>query len=276
MSNESFVWDDIPNDDEKEQKSLYNMFNEIPEDDEESEKNIDKHKVDKKKTSDFKMSKKGKVLIAIVTIIIMIMLYLLIPYNKINDINVNKLYFSTKEDVIDVSGLELKKYYNKIDLRNIKIKLKDSNLGIVKSKYNYKKKLLDVNIQEVKPLAMGDDGKMYYYEKNKISSTKEKSYDVPKMVDLDKKQQKKLLISLSKLNYDIIKEITAITIIKDIDNRDLVLFQMKNGNYIEIYMSQIAEKMPYYLQMQQIIDKKTNGKPGVIHLDLGDYYEPFK
>jgi cell division septal protein FtsQ len=52
--------------------------------------------------------------------------------------------------------------------------------------------------------------------------------------------------------------------------------EMKDGNFVQINISQISDKMPYYLQMQEIIEVKKDGKDGVIYLDIGDYYEPIK
>ena len=56
---------------------------------------------------------------------------------------------------------------------------------------------------------------------------------------------------------------------------DLLTMYMVNGSVVEIRASQISEKMPYYLTMQNEVTKYY-GKDqlGIYHLDVGNCFSP--
>ncbi len=271
MEDNSFVWDeddfveeveDIQSQEDDDDEILdYDMFNKVPEHDDEDDEFVYKRQI----------NFKPYLLIAI--IIVVIIGYQTMNVFTLTEFDTNELIFIEQSSLLKISGLEEGKSYSRNDLHKASKALKDSQIGEVNTSYDLKDGLFYVDIEEIKPLAM-QDGTLYYSDGGEILSTKEESYVVPVLFDFDEDSTNDILKALNGLEYSIIKEIAAIKELQEFDGNSLVLLQMNDGNYVQIYINQITQKMQYYLQMHSIIDEKNGGKPGLIHLDIGDYYEP--
>ena len=92
-----------------------------------------------------------------------------------------------------------------------------------------------------------------------------------KLIINDFEKEDEIIELIGSLKYEIIKEMV---LIHNTGENDLLFIEMKDGNYVKIYMSQFEQKMPYYLQIKQIIKSQSKKSKGILHLDRGDYYEP--
>ncbi len=278
----SFIWDDIVEDvpeinSQKEETSKETEPDEKPielkdkateeqiEEDEELEyysENVQK----RKKITIFRL--------VIVGIILAIIAFYFLPVFKIKKVNMNEASFITKNQLMKSLGVSEGSHYSLYKMSKLKKNVDTESVTATSSTYSIKDQTLSVNIKEVKPLAENADGELYYVQDGNIKKTTKLSYYVPRVEGFDEDTEAKIIKELKGLDYNIIKEMSVIASANEKDQDDLVYIQMKDGNYVKITISQISEKMKYYMQIQEIIKEKKDGKPGIIHLDIGDYYEP--
>lgn len=272
MANSDFIWDAVEEETEafginELEDSLIDedIYNEIID----SKK---KKKFGRKKTK--KNTKWKKRALALVILLTFISLFFL-PLYSIDKVVINQTYFVTSQQIEESIGITAGKNYGFRDLHNENISGEiDELVSDITTDYDQKTKTLNVVVTEIKPLASAVDGTFYYLDGEEVKTTKSFYYTVPKLIGFEKEMQEKLVNALAKLDYKIIKEIAAIEYVADETIPDLVAMQMMDGNVVYITISEIPHKMPYYLQMSQIIDEKAVDKPGIIHLERGNYYEP--
>lgn len=287
---ESFIWeeDELPED---QDYGNFSQFNVLPEDEQDvleenkqdrkkffsffkREKKIKEKKVKEKKTKAKRQWKKKVALLVVLLLFLVIILYFIYPVYLVEDINVNQTTFITEEEIIKQSGLATGKNYSRLELYSAKSAISSPFIYSVSESYDQASSSVNLKVNEYKPLAIGADDTFYYSDGKKIMSSTTKSYPVPELIGFNETNQTLVLEQLQQLDYNVIKEITAIQYLESDSSDQLVVMQMADGNYVEININQIADKMDYYLQMETIIKSENGGKPGVIHLNLGDYYEP--
>ncbi len=272
MKNEklSFIWDDDEEEVIEKDNSPKSVEQQIPLLHEEIEYYSDEPEEDEKLP---KRSINIR-LILVIAILVLISVYF-IPIFEVEKIKTNETSFITKENLIKNLGVKEGERYSLAKMNKLKNNLDAESVSASKSHYEIKNKTLVIEVNEIKPLAQDKKGQLYYEQEKKIKTTTEMAYDVPLLSDFSEEDTKAIIEELKGLDYNIIKEMAIITSANDKDRSELVYIQMKDGNYIEIGINQIFEKMQYYMQMKKIIREKNNGKPGIIHLNIGDYYEPF-
>ena len=222
------------------------------------------YKKDKKKKRKIKIKK----IIAIIILILIIMLFL--PVFKINNININETNFIKAEQI--TNSIQ-KNNLNIIELTLLEQKIKKEINYDLDINYNFQNQDLNIKVNEPKPLFKYED--IYYYlEKNQIKTTMENKYYAPTLKDFNEEKKNSLLEEMKEIDYNIIKEINMIVNISDETKQSLLLFLMKDGNYILINQEQISDKINYYNQMTNIVKQiKGENSKGIFHLDYGDYYE---
>lgn len=280
MANGDFIWDAI--EEEQDVFGINELDEELLEEEQISQDTTKKKsKVKKvknkkpKKAPKVKRDSKWKKYALIIVLILTFISIFFLPLYKVDKVVMNQTYFVTQEQVEESIGVTSGGNYGFRDLHNENISGKiDDLVSDITTNYDQKTKTLYVEVEEIKPLASAPDGNFYYLNGGEIKTTKSFYYTVPKLIGFDKEMQQKLVEAISKLDYKIIKEIAAIEYVPDETIPDLVAMQMMDGNIVYITISEIPYKMPYYLQMSQIIDEKAVKKPGVIHLERGNYYEP--
>ncbi len=144
----------------------------------------------------------------------------------------------------------------------------------VKMKYNMKEMQVVVDITEYKPLVKDVENNVFFYEDNKVVKESNLNLYAPVISGFNQKNLEKLLKNIQPLDYDVIMQIDTIEYVGTDDDPDLLKLGMDGDHTVYIDMAQMKNKLPYYNQIKQIIDEKADGKPGIIHLELGDYYEP--
>ncbi len=277
MSDKKFIWEEMDFEEEDEvqvtendEHFTYESFNHVntPV---ENERQVTSN--EKSKNTSQRVSRILKPILVLLIFGLAIYGYNNLDILTLTSVETNELIFVTKEDLMKTGGLEIDQNYSRKELRHVSKLISESQVGKVITDYDTKTGVYSIDVEESKPLAM-IDGTLYYSDNGEILSTTEKSFVVPVLFDFPSNLVDETLNELNSLEYSIIKEISAIELIKEYDENSLVLLQMNDGNYVEIYLNQIETKMPYYLQMQGILKQKNGNKSGLIHLDIGDYYEP--
>ncbi len=277
MSEDSFIWDESDLKEEEvveEHDSLdHSIFDDV--DDEEQVESSSFEYDDAPTPSRLRLFflKHLKRILIILIIMTIITGFYTINVFTFNQLETNELIFIKQDSLYKIMNMEIGNEYSRRDLINAKRSIENKFVGTTSFDYDIKEGTVTLSIEEIKPLAM-QDGVLYYMEDGHLFDTRDESYVVPILFNFDENQTRDVLNALNSLEYSIIKEISAIDMIDASNDTELLLLQMNDGNYVEIYLDQISEKMPYYLQMQTIIKEQNGGEPGVIHLDIGDYYEP--
>ncbi len=265
----SFVWDDEENKDEKPQ---YQSSNYVQDKDIEEEIEYYSDEFDEEEEIQTGSSMRLRIIL-LIAIILMISMYF-IPIFKVEHVQTNETSFITKDKLMKTLEVQEGERYSLYKMNKLKNNLDSESVSASNSHYEFKDKTLVVEVNEIKPLAQDDKGQLYYEQKGKIKKTTEMSYYVPKITGFNEKASEEIINELKKLDYNIIKEMTIITSANDKERPELVYIQMKDGNYVEIGINQIYDKMQYYMQMEEIIQKKRGDENGILHLNIGDYYEP--
>ncbi len=209
-----------------------------------------------------------------IVIVTLIILFIFAPIYPQNEIVINDRYFLQMKDI--TVKHELNKYFSPFQFLRYRKEIANGNEYIKKSKVSYdlKNMEINVNIDEYIPLVKDYENNVYFYEDDTIIKKDDINLYAPVINGFDQKTLEQLLQNLSALEYDVLTLIDSIEYIGDSESPTLIKMDMVDNNTIFINMEQIKYKMPYYTQIQQIIDEKANGKPGYIHLNMGDYYEP--
>ncbi len=212
--------------------------------------------------------------LTLIMIIFLLVLLYFIPVYRVDSVEMNETSFITKDQMLKSLNIEEGQRYSLYKMNSLKHNLDEESVTASSSKYSIAKKTLTVNVDEIKPLAKNAENTLYYQQNDEIYKVSKVNYYVPTIENVSSEQEKEIIDQLAKLDYNIIKEMSIITSAQNEDRSNLVYIQMKDGNYVEIGINQIAEKMQYYMQIQAVIDKENGGKPGILHLNIGDYYEP--
>ncbi len=201
-------------------------------------------------------------------------LFLFMPIYPVKDIKINNTNYLRLSDIKinDPLGnyfslFEYIRYGQEVAIGSEFIK--QSNV-----KYSLKEMSISVNVKEYIPLAKDNENNVYFYEDKQVIKKENIDLYAPIVTGFDQSTIEILLSNLKKLTYDELMLIDTIEYAGDEDNPDLVKMGMVGAQTIYINMEQIGYKIPYYNQMRQIIDEKADGNPGIIHLEMGDYYEP--
>lgn len=141
-------------------------------------------------------------------------------------------------------------------------------------RYQFPEMIVDISVEEYIPLAKDTENNVFFYENNEIIKRTDLDVYAPVVTGFDKAGLEQLLATLSTLDYDTLSQIDTITPAPTDEFPDLLKLGMDGNQIVYINSNQMKDKLPYYPQIKKIIDEKANGEPGIIHLELGDYYEP--
>lgn len=153
---------------------------------------------------------------------------------------------------------------------------KEIKNNLKKNKYiesiNVKKQLgniITIEIKEQRPLCVLKNGKILLSNGTKLNNDYGLT-DIPNLVndDYDKKIEKDFIKKFSKVEKNVLRQISQIEYSKtSVDNERFLLY-MDDGNEVYITLTKI-EKINKYNE----IVEKMDGSHGIIYLDSGDYIE---
>lgn len=219
-------------------------------------------------------AKKEKKTLVIYFISTLLLLLLFAPIYPNKNTNINQLYYLSEDDL--KTDHPLNKYFSPFQYYRYKSEISNSNKYIknISVKYNLKKMEVNVEIEERKPLAKDGENNIYFLEGRKVKKEKDIQLYAPVISGFDNDTLKELLINLNDLDYNILLQIDTIEYVGTKESPQLLKMGMSGDYIVYINLDQIKTKLKYYNQIKQIIDEKGKGKPGIIHLNIGDYYEP--
>lgn len=220
------------------------------------------------------IARKNMRVFQITLIVTLALLLIFAPIYSNQNFKVKELDYLTMDDIqIDHP---LGDYFSPYQYLRYKRELETGSPFIksVKLKYNMKKMQVVVDITEYKPLAKDVENNVFFYEDDEVVKESDLNLYAPVISGFNQKNLAKLLKNMQTLDYDVIMQIDTIEYVGTEDDPDLLKLGMDGDHTVFIDMEQMKNKLPYYNQIKQIIDDKADGKPGIIHLELGDYYEP--
>ncbi len=220
------------------------------------------------------VAKKQRHVFQITTLVTLALLLIFAPIYPMQELKMNNLNYLRSEDIKIEHPLG--DYFSPYQFMRYKNELANGNEYIKTSKVKYKLRDMRVvvNITEYKPLAKDSENNVYFYEDEEVVKKSDINLYAPIISGFDQDTLEALLAALSSLDYDVITQIETIEYVGTEDDPELLKMGMDGDHTVYIDISQIKRKLPYYNQIKQIIDEKADGKPGIIHLDIGDYYEP--
>ncbi len=167
-------------------------------------------------------------------------------------------------------------YFSPFQYSRFRSELRQSSEYIKSINVHYKlrEQMVSVSFTEYKPLVKDNENNIYFYENDEVVKKSGLDLYAPVISGFDQDDLTKLLKNMQKLSYDVIMQIDTIEYVGTEDDPDLLKMGMDGDHTVYIDIDQIDDKLPYYNQIKQIIDEKADGKPGIIHLNIGDYYEP--
>lgn len=211
-------------------------------------------------------------------IVLCFLVYIQSPLSHISKIVVKGNQFETSNYYIEKSGiavgdslwgfekLQVTKKLEKLDfVKSVEIERNWLNQVTIKLKENRRVAILRTN-------------NAYYYVLENGETLpgriKPKSYELPILLNVhDEKQRKELMNQLMKLDPDLLNMISQIEATPTKSNADLLKFYMNDGFEVKVDIPKIASKLQYYPSIVAQLDQQ---KKGVIHLEIGGYYNSFK
>lgn len=220
------------------------------------------------------IAKKNKRIFQITFAITLAVLLIFAPIYPNKEVKVNKRSYLLMSDLNITHPLG--DYFSPFEFVRYQSEVKHGSEYIKHAsvKYKLREMTVNVNIEEYKPLAKDEENNIYFYEDEEVVKKSDIDLYAPVITGFDQKTLEKLLTNLQALDYSVITQIDTIEYVGTEDDPDLLKMGMDGDNIVYIDMDQIKHKLPYYNQIKQIIDEKADGEPGIIHLDIGDYYEP--
>ncbi|MGL5021129.1 MAG: hypothetical protein ACRC5R_03830 [Mycoplasmatales bacterium] len=280
--NEKFIWDDFEeNEDDnkkanlkKEKEMLYKKTYGFKEYDDFTEVNPEIKKRVNKRHTKIKEKSPWRIKLLIILIVMIIISLFFVPIIDIEAIDTGETNFTTKEQLLAEIQIKEQSRTSVFQLLKVNFLFKNDLISGLHTNYVLSSKVLNIKLDEIKPILLNSNGRLYYEYNGNLETSDTMSFDVPKIQGFIPETELILVKSMQKLDYNIIKEIATIALQQSDISEELVLMEMKDGNYIKIMMSQIGLKLQYYNQMSQIINATKQGQDGIIHLDRGDFYEP--
>lgn len=207
-------------------------------------------------------------------IVILLVALIFMPLIKVNTIHYNPTYFISKDIVVENNIVQEQEKISIWDMFYMEARLRKKTGLSLDAHFNWKTGELSININEKIPLAKNNNI-TYYRNGSKIETSEDFPYLAPLLINFTDDLVNPVVEQLSQLDYNIIKEINSISLQPSEQEPNLLVLTMNDGNYVFIHIDQIAKKMPYYLQLTDIVKNvHGDGKTGIFHLNYGDYYEP--
>lgn len=208
----------------------------------------------------------------------------LLPYNRINHIQVAGNDMVSSQEIIQASKLH---HLDRVDRvyaqeKDIKKMMKKS-LPMLDT-INFERKnwqTLQVNVTEYDMIALMESqgvitpvlssGELLSFEGQNVNGEYLRG-ELPLLADFDQKSKISDLSNnaLRKLDEDTLQNIEKISYVQDTDKQNAIIVDMKDGNQVHAIINTFAQKMAYYPQM---IDQ-LEGRKGIINLEVGAYFTP--
>ncbi|MGX7092441.1 cell division protein FtsQ/DivIB [Hutsoniella sourekii] len=216
-------------------------------------------------------------------IILVLSAWQLLPFNKVNQLQVENNYFISQEQIINSSRIlpldKLDKIYAQRE--SIQKKMKSELPALESIVFKRENLALVIQVKEYDIVAVAQDQGQYLPLLSNgsilpLEPEQELSSgildQVPVLVGFEGQGKLAPLANdlLRNLNGEILGQMDTIYLIPSSEKPNAVEIHMKDGNIVKGIISTLAQKMIYYPQMLEQIQ----GKRGVINLEVGAYFTP--
>ncbi|WP_239254622.1 cell division protein FtsQ/DivIB [Listeria ilorinensis] len=218
------------------------------------------------------------ILIGFFAILILITLYFISPYSKVDTIYVSGNRQLTEDEVRKASGIKQGEYVFAINSSNVSDQLEKNEL-IKKAKVE-KSGINDyrITITENKTVGYEEKDGGYYdiLENGVMLDNKKTSFPIgnePLFVGFKNGQVLKDMVSqLNKLDEDIQGAISEIHLEPTDSDPEHIRLYMNDGNQVVASINSFADKMQYY---PSIAAQLNEGQRGVIDMEVGSYFQSY-
>lgn len=176
--------------------------------------------------------------------------------------------FVSDNDILVLSGLD--KYPSFLLTTNSSIKTKLLNNNYIEEVNVYKKvgNVIELEIKEYDVIAVNNDGELVLANGSFVDNNYGIT-DVPRLIsNIDGSILKEFAYKFSRIDSDILREISEIEYSPVEVDADRFLLYMNDGNFVYITLTKIDKMNKYNDIKDELI-----GKKGIIYLDSGDYVE---
>ncbi|MBM7644269.1 cell division protein FtsQ [Scopulibacillus daqui] len=217
--------------------------------------------------------------IVIFFMLILIVIYLQSPLSTVREIKVMGQHFIDNGKIVKASGLTTKDHYWDIDTRDVEKRIeKLPTVSSAHVKKVFPNKVV-INLKEYHRIAyLKKDNKYIPILENGALLTKKNDQHLPVSAPIligwkNNHQLKEMAKQLSKTPPSIISQISEIYPGAANSGSDSITLYMNDGFKVLASISTFSKKITEYPELVKKIPKNTQG---VIHLQVGSYFEPYK
>ncbi|MFV0246750.1 MAG: hypothetical protein ACK5HS_02310 [Mycoplasmatales bacterium] len=216
----------------------------------------------------------GSKQLLIFVLVTLIFCLLFIPIYPVYKFNKTSLTYLDPSEVSGYNGVGKTFSPFGMIIYNLTAGSNNEHISSADTTYNLLSGTLNLTLKEDKIIAKTEDGTVYYYKDDSVKKTTDLDVVVPTLIGFSDTLLKEVISQLKDVDYNILIQFDSISLTPIDGDSDLCTIYVKDGSKIEIGVGQMAEKLKYFGQMQSIVEQKAK-TPGLYHLDIGDYYEPF-
>lgn len=218
------------------------------------------------------------ILVGFFAVLILVTLYFLSPFSKVNEIYVSGNRQLTENEVRQVTGLDNTDFI--VTVNNQKIKNKLEKQELIKKATVEKKGLqnLKINISEYQTVGYVEKKGMYYdiLESGKILNDNAQKFPIGnRALYVGFKNDETLHDMVEQINQlpeEVARAISEIHLEPKKSDAEHVMLYMNDGNQVSATIPTFAEKMSFY---PSLVAQLQEGQKGVINLEVGSYFESY-
>lgn len=208
------------------------------------------------------------------TVILLISIFLVIPFSKKKIITVTGTSTVNQEEVIRDSGIKTSNYLFSLIFRHsiYEKNIISKNKMVKSAKFTYRfPNKLNINVKEYSIIAYAqtDDGYQPILENGTRIGLVGASELPDSFLTINLSSEKdiqKLVKAFSKLDKDLVNQIQIVSSADSATTSDLLKLEMHDGNVVRIPLSEVAKKLPYYLKIKDSLPENS-----IVDMEVGIY-----
>ncbi|WP_088809575.1 MULTISPECIES: cell division protein FtsQ/DivIB [Listeria] len=218
------------------------------------------------------------ILVGFFAVLILITLYFLSPFSKVDQIYVSGNRQLTENEIRQASGVDSSDFV--IAVNNSKVEKQLEKQELIKKAVVEKDGLrnLKLKITEYKTVGYMEKDGMYYdiLENGKILNDNAQKFPIGnRALYVGFKNGtvlKDMVEQMNQLPEEVIRAISEVHLDPKKSDAEHIVLYMNDGNQVSATIPTFAEKMSYY---PSIVAQLQEGQKGVINLEVGAYFESY-
>ncbi|MBO8155330.1 MAG: FtsQ-type POTRA domain-containing protein [Bacillaceae bacterium] len=231
-----------------------------------------------KETKKKKANRKLILYLTIFFLLILVIIYLQSPFSNVRDVQVLNHKFVTQDEILQLSGISSEENFWKVNLADIEEKISSHPLikqaDVKRDFYN----TITIFIEEFYRVGYVKEEYMYYPILENGQAIKEQMLhtpgsDAPILIGWENPVYlSEMTRELRKLPEALALQISEIHWVPQDENPYKIRLYMVNGQEVIASIRNFSEKMKLY---PSIASKLSSDQQGIIHIDVGAYFEPY-